>query len=87
MCPEFAAGIRDEAPSPSYLTSYDFSHLVLYLQLLDACAYGATSDEIACEILGIDPAKEPARAQRAVESHLRRARWMRKTGYRLLAAS
>jgi len=77
--------IADKAPSSGKLTAYDVGHLVLYVQLLDACADGATADEIASEILGIDPAREPARAQRAVESHLRRARWMRETGYRLLA--
>jgi hypothetical protein len=78
--------VADEAPSSDSLTSYDFAHLVLYLRLLDACADGATDDEIALEILGIDPVKEPARAQRAVESHLQRAHWMRETGYRYLAA-
>ena len=37
-------------------------------------------------ILGIDPAKEPERARKAVESHLARARWMTEVGYRELAA-
>jgi hypothetical protein len=77
--------IADEAPSSANLTTYDVVHLVLYLQLLDACADGAAEEELAREILGIDPTKEPWRAQRAVESHLRRARWMRETGYRYLA--
>jgi hypothetical protein len=60
---------------------------VLYLQLLDACAEGASEEEMAQAILGIDPAKEPARARRMVQSHLRRARWMRERGYRYLALS
>ena len=79
--------IADEAPSSRHLTSYDMANLVLYLELLDACADGAAEEEIAREILGIDPAKEPARARRAFESHLRRARWMREAGYRYLAMS
>jgi hypothetical protein len=32
----------------------------------------------------IDPGRDPARAARAVSSHLRRARWMIQTGYRHL---
>jgi hypothetical protein len=77
--------IADEAPSSCCLTSYDIAHLVLYLQVLDACADGVPEEEIAQEILGIDPLEEPLRARRAVESHLRRARWMREVGYRYLA--
>lgn len=79
--------IADEAPWSTSLTGYDLTHLVLYLQLLDACADGASEEEVALEILGIDLRKEPARAKRAVESHMRRARWMRETGYRYLATS
>jgi hypothetical protein len=79
--------IADEAPCSTDLTAYDMAHLVLYLQLLDACADGASEERIALEILGIDPRKEPARAKRAVDSHLLRARWMRETGYRYLATS
>ena len=33
-----------------------------------------------------DPAKEPERARKALESHLARARWMTEVGYRHLAA-
>ena len=79
--------IADEAPSSGNLTTYDVAHLILYLQLFDACADGATGDEIARDILGIDPAQEPARARRVVESHLQRARWMREKGYRYLAGN
>ncbi len=77
--------VADEAPWSSCLTSYDMAHLVLYLQLLDAYADGASEEEIAREIFGIDPLKEPTRAERAARSHLKRARWMRETGYRYLA--
>jgi hypothetical protein len=71
----------------SCLTSYDMAHLVLYLEILDARADGAAEEEIAREIVGIDPLREPERAERAVKSHLRRAYWMRETGYRYLALS
>ena len=36
-------------------------------------------------ILGIDPAKEPERARKAVESHMARATWMTEVGWRYLA--
>lgn len=85
LLPKNPTSIADEAPSSRNVTTYDEVHLVLYLQLLDACADGAAEEEIAREILGIDPVKEPARARLALESHLRRARWMRDTGYRYLA--
>jgi hypothetical protein len=81
------AEVPDEVPWSNSLTSYDTAHLVLYLQLLDACADGTSEEEIAREIFGIDPQKEPERAERAVKSHMRRARWMRETGYRYLALS
>jgi hypothetical protein len=35
-------------------------------------------------VLGIDPAREPGRAEKAVASHLRRAQWMCEKGYRHL---
>ncbi len=74
--------IADEVPWSDSLTAYDQAHLVVYLRLLDANADGASQHEMAEVILGIDPVKEPARAARAVDSHLRRARWMTQTGYR-----
>ena len=38
----------------------------------------------ACEEFGIDPDREPERAQRVHHSHLARARWMTEHGYRQL---
>ncbi|HLG46964.1 MAG TPA: DUF2285 domain-containing protein [Reyranella sp.] len=76
--------IADEAPWSDSITPYDEGHLVVYLRLLDASADGASKDEMAQIVLGIDPAKEPQRAERAVDSHLRRARWMSRVGYRQL---
>ncbi len=76
--------IADEVPWSDSITPYDEGHLVVYLRLLDASADGASKDEMAQIVLGIDPAKEPQRAERAVDSHLRRARWMSRVGYRQL---
>jgi hypothetical protein len=76
--------VADEVPWSDSITPYDEGHLVVYLRLLDASADGASTDEMAQIVLGIDPAKEPQRAERAVDSHLRRARWMSRVGYRQL---
>ena len=74
--------VADEVPWSDSITPYDEAHLVVYLRLLDASADGASTNEMAQIVLGIDPAKEPQRAERAVDSHLRRARWMSRVGYR-----
>jgi len=76
--------VADEVPWSDSITPYDEAHLVVYLRLLDASADGASPNEMARIVLGIDPAKEPQRAERAVDSHLRRARWMSRVGYRQL---
>lgn len=81
---ELEPEIADEAPWSATLTEYDERHLVLYLRLLDATADNASDEEMARIILKIDPAKEPERARTALDSHLRRARWMTEQGYRHL---
>ena len=76
--------VADTAPNAEALTPYDEEHLVTYLRLLDAEADGADWTEVARLVLRIDPSREPARARRAWESHLARAKWMAKHGYRHL---
>lgn len=76
--------ISDEAPWSDALTAYDEVHLTIYLRLLDARSDGASSDEMARIILEIDPVREPERAKRSLESHIRRAEWMTENGYRQL---
>lgn len=78
------APIVDDVPWSDGLTAYDQAHLIVYLRLLDAEADGATADEMARVVLGIDPREEPHRAQRALASHLRRARWMTEHGFKRL---
>lgn len=78
----------DEPPASERLTEYDQAHLVTYLRLLDAEADDAAWEEAVRVIFGLDPAKEPERAERVHASHLARARWMTEHGYRdLLRAS
>jgi hypothetical protein len=76
--------IADEVPWSDALTDYDEAHYVVYLRLLDARSDGASAEEMAQLILGIEPAHEPMRAHKAVSSHLRRAQWMCENGYRHL---
>ena len=74
--------IADAVPWSDTITEYDEEHFVTYFQLLDAEKDGASEQEMARIVLGIDPAKEPERARKALESHLARARWMTEHGYR-----
>lgn len=74
--------IVDDVPWSDHVTDYDQAHFVIYVRLLDAEEDGASQDEMAREILEIDPAKEPGRAARALASHLKRAHWMTEHGYK-----
>lgn len=85
--PKLDPDIADEVPWSEHVTEYDEEHFITYLRLLDADKDGATEDEMARIVLCIDPTKEPERARRALESHLRRARWMTEAGYRHLLDS
>jgi len=75
---------RRSAPSGPSLTVYDDEHAVTYIRMLDADAEGADWWEVSRIVLHIDPQREPDRARRAFESHLARARWMTREGYRQL---
>ena len=74
--------VADEAPWADGITEYDKAHLVMYLRLLDARADGASTEDMAHSVLGIDATRDPQRAERAVFSHLRRAQWITDKGYR-----
>jgi hypothetical protein len=76
--------IADEAPSADAFTDYDKVHFAVYLSLLHATGEGMSEEEMSRTILGIDPSREPERAQKSLQSHLRRARWMSESGYRHL---
>lgn len=76
--------VQDRPPQLERLTPYDEKHLVTYLRLLDAEAEGADWREVVAIIFGLDPAMEPERARLVYDSHLARARWMTKEGYRQL---
>ncbi|TPI29117.1 DUF2285 domain-containing protein [Mesorhizobium sp. B3-2-1] len=74
----------DTAPTGDELTDYDRRHIKLYMRLFDADSDGADWREVVRILFGIDPKEEPRRARQVHDSHLARARWMTRTGYRHL---
>ena len=78
------SAVADAAPADKKLTDYDRAHLSIYLRLLDAAEEGASWEEVAPIVLGIDPTAQPDRARLAHASHLARARWLTAHGYRHL---
>lgn len=82
--PELNPEIIDEVPWSETITDYDRRHLIVYLQLLDADATGASDEAMSKMVLGIDPMRGAQRARKVLASHLRRAKWMMNEGYRHL---
>lgn len=80
--PQLHAKVADTAPDEPVLTAYDKEHAVTYARLLDADADNADWREVARIVLQIDPLSEPGRARVAFESHLARAKWVARHGYR-----
>ena len=76
--------VEDLAPDEPTLTPYDEQHAVTYVRLLDAEKANADWQEVVRLVLHIDPAAEPARARGAYDSHLARAKWVARHGYREL---
>ena len=82
-----AVPIEDKAPGGERITPYDLAHLATYLRLLDAAADPtATWQEAARIIFALDPEAQPDRVRRIYDTHLARATWMARCGYRQLAA-
>jgi len=82
--PPLNAKVADTAPDEPTLTQYDEQHAVTYVRLLDAEKANANWQEVAKIVLLIDPISEPDRARRAYDSHLARAKWVARQGYRHL---
>ena len=80
--PRLDAPVADEPPASDQLTDYDALHVIHYIILLDAERDRVAWEDVAREALQIDPAREPARARRAYETHLARAKWMANSGWR-----
>lgn len=78
---------HSKAPSADYITDYDRNHLGTYLSLLYAAGEGHSDEKMSLDVLGIDPVLEPDRARHTLHSHLERARWLAKSGYKHLLES
>lgn len=74
--------VEDLAPAEPGITRYDEQHYVTYMRLLDASRDNADWMEVARIVLHRDPIVEEARTRRCWESHLARAQWLSKGGYR-----
>ncbi|TWB34659.1 hypothetical protein FBZ90_12348 [Nitrospirillum pindoramense] len=72
--------VADLAPSDTTITDYDRKHFATYLMLLDAVRDGRAIDDIIREVLQINSQGDRAKALRAYDSHLARARWMAEHG-------
>jgi hypothetical protein len=79
---ELDPNMDDEAPTGGTITVYDKRHFVTYLRLLDAKAEDADWKEVARIVLHRDPATEERRTHRCWQSHLERAQWLSREGYR-----
>lgn len=75
---------EDRPPDGLRVTAYDERHLATYIRLLDAEAEGADWQEVVAVLFGLDADQEPERARIVHDSHLARARWMTRIGYRYL---
>lgn len=78
--------LQDVPPKGAVVTEYGRRHMSQYMRLLDAAGEGASWQEAARIILGLDAENEPERARLVHEAHLERARWLNSEGYRQLAA-
>jgi hypothetical protein len=76
--------VADVAPAEHKLLAYDREHAVTYMRLMDADKVGADWREVARIVLHIDPDQDADRARRTFDTHMARARWMCRHGYRQL---
>lgn len=79
---ELDPDVEDEAPIGNDITPYDEQHFVTYMRLLDAKAEGADWKEVAEIVLHRDPVVEELRTRRCWLSHLERAQWLSREGYK-----
>jgi hypothetical protein len=82
--PPLNPDVTDLAPTGPALTEYDEERAVTYIRMLDADREGADWREVSRIVLHIDPEREPDRVRRAFDSHLARAKWAAREGYRQL---
>ncbi|AHE54116.1 MULTISPECIES: DUF2285 domain-containing protein [Sphingomonadaceae] len=79
---ELDPDVDDIAPTGDEITTYDERHFVTYMRLLDAKAEDADWKEVAQIVLHRDPSFEELRTYRCWQSHLERAQWLSREGYK-----
>ena len=79
---ELDPDVDEEAPTGGAITAYDERHYVTYLRLLDAKAEDADWKEVARIVLHRNPVADELRTYRCWLSHLERAQWLSREGYR-----
>lgn len=79
--------VADQAPTCDAITDYDRAHLAVYTRLLDADRDGASPEDMARAIFGLDIQNNNDKIQSILRSHLDRARWMSTRGFKLLAST
>jgi len=79
-----ATELAGAPPTAEEITAYDRAHFATYLSLLFAAGEGHSAEKMALDILSIDSEREPERAHRTLRSHLERANWLAKSGYKHL---
>ena len=76
------SSLKKVAPMDEVVTDYDRAHFQHYVQLLDARSAGINGDVMCRTISNIDPDLDPDGAQQTLQSHLDRAIWMARIGFR-----
>ena len=79
---ELDPDVDDIAPTGDEITTYDERNFVTYMRLLDAKAEDADWKEVAQIVLHRDPSFEELRTYRCWQSHLERAQWLSREGYK-----
>jgi hypothetical protein len=75
-------GLKRVAPVANVVTEYDRKHFKQYVALLDALASGVDEDTMCRDILHLDPTTESIQAKETLKSHVERAQWMCRIGFR-----
>jgi hypothetical protein len=71
-------------PWSEEFTPYDEAQFALYMRMLTAVRKFTPEGQICSLILGIDAAKEPERAKKRFDNHLKRAVWLTNEGVHLI---
>lgn len=79
-----ASSFQPNPPDEPVITDYDRAHAAIYLRLLDAEINGAGWESAAALVLQQDVSSDWVGAHGLHTSHLKRAQWLRDSGFILL---